>query len=124
MKHNFDNGYLLIVFSAHPTTMADETKIVRMVLSNVSIGISSPFSSDLITSSTFRYIKSPKDPNAVVDVRPKGSAYSEESAFGTYASAGGDKFTYRVRKKGSFGGYQIITEVCKSTLLEFISFNI
>lgn len=92
--------------------MQDETKIVRMVLSNVSIGISSPFSSDLITSSSFRYIKAPKDPNApVADTRPKGSAYSEEAAFGTYASAGGEKFTYRVKKTGSFGGYQIVTEV-------------
>ena len=33
-------------------------------------------------------------------------------AFGTYASAGGDKLVYRVKKTGAFGGYKIVTEVC------------
>lgn len=98
------------IIITHPTTMADETKIVRMVLSNVSIGISSPFSSDLISSTSFRYIKAPKDPNAVVEKNPKGSAFSEEAAFGTYASGGGEKITYRVKKQSAFGGYQIVTE--------------
>jgi hypothetical protein len=35
---------------------------------------------------------------------------AEEAAFGTYASEGGSKFTYRVKKEGSFGGYKIISE--------------
>jgi hypothetical protein len=40
----------------------------------------------------------------------------EEAAFGTYASAGGSKFTYRVKKPGVYGGYQIVTETTNETL--------
>jgi hypothetical protein len=49
------HGDAIIV--THPTTYLDETKIVRMVLSNISISVSSAFSSDLITTAAFRYIK-------------------------------------------------------------------
>ena len=42
------------IIVTHPSTLIDETKIVRMVLSNVSIGISSGFSSDLISTTSFR----------------------------------------------------------------------
>lgn len=42
------------IIISHPTTFQDETKIVKMVLSNISIGISSAFSSDLITTTPFR----------------------------------------------------------------------
>lgn len=45
----------------HPTTLTEETKIVRMVLSNISIGISSAFSTDLISQTAFKYIKVPKE---------------------------------------------------------------
>lgn len=43
------------IMITHPTTLQEETKIVRMVLSNVSIGISSAFSTDLISTTPFRY---------------------------------------------------------------------
>lgn len=33
---------------------------MKMVLSNMSISISSPFSSDLISTTNFRYIKAPR----------------------------------------------------------------
>ncbi len=39
----------------------------------------------------------------------------EENAFGTYASAGGEKFVYRVKKKSAFGGYTVVTESTAST---------
>lgn len=52
-------GDAIIVF--HPTTLHEETKIVRMVLSPVSIGISSAFSTDLISTTPFKYIKAPKE---------------------------------------------------------------
>ena len=52
------HGDAIIV--THPSTYVDETKIVRMVLSNISISISSAFSTDLITTSPFRFIKAPK----------------------------------------------------------------
>lgn len=40
--------------------LREETRIVKMVLSNMSISISSPFSSDLISTTNFRYIKAPR----------------------------------------------------------------
>ena len=39
----------------HPTSLVDEMKVVRMVVSNISISISSPFSTDLISTTPFRY---------------------------------------------------------------------
>jgi hypothetical protein len=45
-------GDAIIVF--HPSTLQEETKIVRMVLSTSSIGISSAFSSDLISTTGFK----------------------------------------------------------------------
>jgi len=48
----------------HPNTLVEETKIISMILSNSSMGISSSFSSDLISSTSFRYIKAPKDTSA------------------------------------------------------------
>ena len=154
-----------------------------MVLSNVSISISygvdgarnvdgtlsergssrldavarSPFSSDLVSSARFHYVKKPKTSSEVKEEETKakvraGSVFSlcagggggasclrcllrccdqarlsrqvkrqrrdaEESklAFGTYA--GSNKFTYRVRKAGAFGGYKIVTEVRAVTAL-------
>ncbi len=118
---------------------------MRMVLSNISMGISSAFSSDLISTTSFRwaniavlfcvtstdyqfyqfrYIKAPRDPNAAQTAPKSSSAFSEEAAFGTYASNGGEKFTYRVKKEGAFGGYKIITEVlCRIVLLLCVSLN-
>ena len=45
---------------SHPQSLVDETKIVRMVLSNVSISVSSAFSCDLVSTAAFRYVKAPK----------------------------------------------------------------
>jgi hypothetical protein len=89
-----------------------------MVLSNVSIGISSAFSSDLISTTPFRYIRAPRD---VEDEEEKEKKLTEkkhkaeEDAFGTYASQGGSKFTYRVKKDGAFGGYKIMSESLSNT---------
>jgi hypothetical protein len=47
---------------------------------------------------------------AIVKKRRK-DAETEVSAFGTYASDGGEKFVYREKKSGSaYGGYKIITQ--------------
>jgi len=42
----------------------------------------------------------------------------EEDAFGTYASQGGEKFVYRVKKSGpgGYGGYKVVTESTSSTM--------
>jgi hypothetical protein len=42
---------------------------------------------------------------------------AEEAAFGTYASQGGEKFVYRVKKEGAFGGYKVRTIVLWHTQL-------
>ena len=38
----------------HPSTLQEETKIVRLVVSDVGAGVSSAFSSDLISTCEFR----------------------------------------------------------------------
>ena len=40
--------------------LQEETRIVRMVLSDFSMGISSALSTDLISTTLFRYIQAPK----------------------------------------------------------------
>lgn len=45
---------------ARNNRLREETRIVKMVLSNMSISISSAFSSDLISTTNFRYIKAPR----------------------------------------------------------------
>ena len=82
------------IIITHPTTFSDESKIVRMVLSNISISISSAFSSDLISTTPFRFIKSPEElPSIVtteneVDKQKRKRVESEDAAYGTYASNG------------------------------------
>lgn len=108
------------IIITHPTTLQEETKIVRMVLSNISLGVSSAFSSDLISTTTFKYIKALKDDDNVNNeieerkLKKRKADSMEENAFGTYASAGGEKIVYRVKKPGAHGGYTIITENNKS----------
>lgn len=73
-------------------------------------GISSAFSTDLISTTTFRYIKAPKDiesEEAQLKRAQEKKHKAEEEAFGTYASAGGTAFTYRVKKGTAYGGYKI-----------------
>ena len=96
--NELNHGDAIIV--THPTTYVDETKIVRMVLSNISISVSSAFSTDLISTAPFRFIKAPKDPGSSSDsvgaeggekkklMTGKGQQDSEEAAFGEYVSQG------------------------------------
>ena len=59
------------IIITHPTSLVEETKIVKMVLSNVSISISSGFSTDLVSTTQFRFVKAPK---------PKGDAQADADA--------------------------------------------
>jgi hypothetical protein len=75
------------IIITHPTSLQEETKIVRMVLSNMSIGISSAFSSDLVTTTSFRYIKAPKPkaaqtPEEEAAIKKRKADAIEEGAFG------------------------------------------
>ncbi|KAI9906663.1 hypothetical protein PsorP6_003063 [Peronosclerospora sorghi] len=100
----------------HPTSLVEETRIVRMVLSDVSASISSAFSSDLVSSTPFYFIRAPpaderKDEKEQKQ-RKKKRKVDEETAFGTYAGGTekGGQVTYRVKKSGVYGGYTIVKE--------------
>ncbi|CAM9380009.1 unnamed protein product [Heterosigma akashiwo] len=96
------------IMVTHPTTFKEETRIVKMVLSNVSISISSPFSSDLVTTCPFHFIKAPKievPEEQKEQERKRKNDEEEKGAFGTYAPR--NKVVYRVRNQFS---YKIITE--------------
>ena len=84
-----------------------------MVLSDVSISISSPFSTDLITSTTFEFITAPKSNIVPIPASTVKTISDTDLAFGTYAGGTekGTTVTYRVRKKTAYGGYTLIKEV-------------
>eukprot|EP00938_MAST-03A_sp_MAST-3A-sp1_P005360 g5360.t1 len=99
----------------HPTSLRTETRVVKMVLSQISIAISSPFSTDLITPTRFHYIKAPPkkiDKSEIQDKKRRRKISEQKGAFGTYADTTdeGSTFTYRVRKKGLGMSYHIVTE--------------
>lgn len=101
------------IIITHPITLQQETKIVRMLVSNTSISISSAFSTDLISTTTFKYIKAPKDHDAEQQEaikKAKINIQSEKAAFGTYASNNQQEAVYHVKKEGGFGSYKIVSE--------------
>ena len=62
-----------------------------------------------------RFIKAPKDTSGEEQQQQQALQKKhkvEEEAFGTYASQGGDKFVYRVKKTGGFGGYKVRLLLC------------
>lgn len=101
----------------HPTSLVEETRIVRMVLSDVSASVSSAFSSDLVSSTPFYFIQAPpedeKQQEEEQENKKKKRKVDEQTAFGTYAGGTekGGQYTYRVKKSGAYGGYAIVKEV-------------
>jgi hypothetical protein len=87
-----------------------------MILSDISISLSSAFSSDLISNTAFAILKKPT--LSAEDLRLAQEAQLQEkvakvegieaAAYGTY---GGNKtkITMRVKSGSSFGGYKIVT---------------
>ena len=104
------------VVITHPTTLTEETRIVKMVLSDVSIAISSGFSSDLVSTTAFRYVAAPRVEQSEADKErdaAKRRVLREDGAVGDYAGGGGTTLVYRTRKKGAVGGsngWKIVTE--------------
>jgi hypothetical protein len=93
--------------------LQEETRIVKMVLSDFSMGISSALSTDLISTTLFRYIKAPEQLAGETDeevAKKRRRLEEDQQAQGTYAGDG-TKFVYRVKKPGVYGGYSIVTEV-------------
>ncbi|TMW65500.1 hypothetical protein Poli38472_008142 [Pythium oligandrum] len=107
------NGDAIII--KHPTTLVEETRIIRVVLSDVSCSISSAFSSDLVSSTPFQFIRAPpeeEDEQEKEKKKKRKRTADEAAAFGTYAGGteAGTTFAYRVKKGGAYGGYAIVTE--------------
>lgn len=104
------------VLVTHPTSLVEEVRLVRMVLSDMSISISSALSTDLITGTGFEILKQPRDEakekeDVLQRERVKRERLAPKEAFGAYAGGSGT-FTYRTKKSGSnsSGGYKIVTE--------------
>eukprot|EP00501_MAST-03F_sp_TOSAG23-6_P002446 GSMAST32.ASY1.ANO1.2555.1 assembled CDS len=102
------------IMITHPSSLVEETRVVTMVVSDVSLGISSPFSTDLISATQFHYLKAPprkRQKEEETKKLRKSKNNAETAQFGTYAGNSGQTFTYRERKGGSnaSGGYRIVT---------------
>jgi len=101
----------------HPSTLIEETRIIKMIVSNGGMSISSGFSTDLISTTKFRYLHPPVTEEGEggreareEEGRKREKAGEEDKAFGTYGGGGGTKLVYRVKKGGTYGGYKIVTE--------------
>ena len=88
----------------HASTLAEEVRRVTMVLSNVSLCLSSPFSNDLVSTTAFHVIVMPKEKKMPARISEEGNDANTASS--------GLLTTYRVRKggKNSSGNYYTITE--------------
>ena len=105
------------------TTKGEEMRIVKMVLSPISISISSAFSSDLKTPMAFKYINKPRDvareKAAKVAKARLEQEEVEQRAMGTYGNKKGE-IVYRERTE--HGSYRIkreqaTTDLSRSDLL-------
>lgn len=105
---------------------AEEMRVVTMVLSNVSISLSSPFSTDLSTPTSFRYICKPRNDKKERAAKAQRARREQEEvetrAMGTYG--GNQEIIYR--EKTAQGGYRIrkeraTTEMSRSDLMDIRS---
>jgi len=96
-------------------TLQEEMRVITMALSDTSASISSAFSVDLKTPTSFQFIAKPRNQQKERMERDKKAKMSKEemerSAFGTYRSSGkdGKEFVYRERTVN--GGYRIRREI-------------
>jgi len=104
------------------TSRGEEMRVVKMVLSPISISISSAFSSDLKTPTQFKYINKPRDvareSNAKAAKARMEQEEVEQRAMGTYGNKG--EIIYRERTE--HGSYRIkreqaTTDMTRSDLL-------
>ena len=103
------------LFVKHPTSLKDEIRVVKMILSDISISLSSSFSSDLISNQMFCILKQPElraeDQEAALEALQQAkvakTADVHAAAYGTYG--GTNKVTMRVKSGSAFGGYKIVT---------------
>ena len=107
---------------AHTQKGTEEMRVITMVLSNISASISSAFSSDLKTPTSFKYISKPRDDKRDRAIKMAKARQEQEEveqrAMGTY----GDKGEIVYREKTEHGGYRIkrekaTTDMTRSDLL-------
>mmetsp|Transcript_11163 Transcript_11163/g.20901 ORF Transcript_11163/g.20901 Transcript_11163/m.20901 type:complete len:250 (-) Transcript_11163:821-1570(-) len=93
-------------------TMREEMRVITMRLSDISASISSAFTNDLKTPTTFQFIRKPRDvrkERKEKDIHEKLTKEEiERTSFGTYAG-GGRELVYRERTE--HGSYRIRKEI-------------
>jgi hypothetical protein len=104
------------------TSKGQEMRVIKMVLSPISISISSAFSSDLKTPTQFKFINKPRDIQREKEARVAKARMEQEEveqrAMGTYGNKG--EIIYRERTE--HGSYRIkreqaTTDMTRSDLL-------
>ena len=101
----------------HPASLARETRVIKMILSDESLALSSGFSTDLISQTTYHVLKRPppskaeieKDIAAAQSKTTQDRAETHAQAYGTYGGGAGQTVTYRERLSGAHGSYRIVT---------------
>lgn len=101
----------------HPASLARETRVIKMILSDESLALSSGFSTDLISQTSYHVLKRPprskseieKDIAAAQSKTLKERAETHAQAYGTYGGGAGQTVTYRERLSGAHGSYRIVT---------------
>ena len=100
----------------HPASLKEEVRVVKLILSDISISLSSAFSSDLISNQSYCILKKPQLSKKAREAQAKQEAQEKldkqdnvsNSAYGTYGNTG-SKITMRVKCGSAFGGYKIVT---------------
>ena len=100
----------------HPTSMKEEVRVVKMILSDISISLSSSFSSDLISNQKYSILKRPEMSQEAREAQVQQEAQDkldkadnvQSAAYGTYGNTN-NKVTMRVKSGSAFGGYKLVT---------------
>merc|ERR1711865_648803 len=112
-----DTGFMDILQSGdamlvlHPNTLSYETRTIKAVLSNVSLLLSEPFSTDLITWVDYQFIVNPhvrkeKAETAEEDVKQKKKEKRDELR----------TFTYQTKTASTWGTLKTVTEKLSHTV--------
>jgi len=96
------------ILVVNTTTRKPEMRVIKMVLSDVSIGISSAFTEDCKTPTSFSYINRPKSKELEEMRMKKEASRAEETTSKASGVGSGGTMTYQVKNAGH--AYKTITE--------------
>merc|ERR1712072_1616538 len=102
-KEQAENGDMIIIM--HPTTLGYETRSIKAVLSNVSILLDEPFSTDLISYQSYQFIRNPH-----ARAERKKETMNADKAAKKLKTKDSKTLTYRVKKPGAYGVYETVTQ--------------